>query len=163
MTDKKNGQIDLTLGTPITSDNKSFEINPKFDAISMNIKSGTIVLTAASPESAATKIDNAITAIDAAIASIGGIRASLGDSESRYRPFNLSDENGVNHIISQKNSTYSHRFPEGSTLEDDKIYAIDILIELKNGIYQDGEGKPCLYKDFLRDLDNISKNNKNDN
>ncbi|WP_460153313.1 hypothetical protein [Pseudomonas sp. S2_B07] len=157
MTDKKNDRIDLVLGTNIMSGNESFEINPKFDEASVHVGSGAVVLvlTGAYPAILGEKIDIAITAIDAGIAAIGDTRVKRGIPLNRS--FILSEENCVDHIISQKNSTYSHRFPEGSTLLDDKNYAFTILNDLKNGIYLDGEGNLYSYKDFLSGLYNASK------
>ncbi|MFP3678307.1 hypothetical protein SB725_14420 [Pseudomonas sp. SIMBA_041] len=155
MTDKKNDRIDLVLGTNIMSGNESFEINPKFDEASVRDLRWTDVLTGAYPATSGEKIDIAITAIDAAIAAIGDTRVKRGIPLNRS--FILSEENCVDHIISQKNSTYSHRFPEGSTLLDDKNYAFTILNDLKNGIYLDGEGNLYSYKDFLSGLYNASK------
>ncbi|MDR6915837.1 hypothetical protein J2X66_002705 [Pseudomonas sp. 3296] len=158
MTDKKNDRIDLVLGTNIMSGNESFEINPKFDEASVRVGSGAVVLTGAYPAILGENINNAFTAMDAAIAAIGAIGTTRTKREtSLNRSFILSEENCIDHIISQKNSTYSHRFPEGSTLLDDKSHAFTILIELKNGIYLDGKGKLYPYKDFLSSLYNASK------
>jgi flagellin len=55
----------------------------KFDAASLSVDSGTVVLTGAAPSDAAINIDNAITAIDAAIATINSTRADLGASQNR--------------------------------------------------------------------------------
>lgn len=158
MTDKKNDRIDLVLGTNIMSGNEPFEINPKFDEASVRVAGWTDALTYICSATSVANVDIAITALDAGIAGIAVLGTTRVNRETPLnRSFILSEENCVDHIISQKNSTYSHRFPEGSTLLDDKNYAFAILIDLKNGIYLDGEGNFYSYKDFLSGLNNASK------
>ncbi|WP_248802289.1 flagellin domain-containing protein [Pseudomonas sp. MWU13-2100] len=78
------GVVTLQVGSNTGSANQiSLTLSSKFDAVSMSVDSGTLVLTGATSAAAASNIDNAITAIDAAIASIGATRANLGASQNR--------------------------------------------------------------------------------
>ncbi|MFJ2689772.1 flagellin domain-containing protein [Pseudomonas sp. NPDC087336] len=58
-------------------------LSSKFDAVSLSVGSGTVVLTGATSATLSANIDNAITAIDAALASINATRANLGASQNR--------------------------------------------------------------------------------
>jgi len=78
------GVVTLQVGSNTGSANQiSLSLSSKFDAASMSVDSGTLVLTGATTAAAASNIDNAITAIDAAIAAIGSARANLGASQNR--------------------------------------------------------------------------------
>ncbi|MFJ2709982.1 flagellin domain-containing protein [Pseudomonas sp. NPDC087346] len=81
------GTVTLQVGANTGSANHiDLVLSSKFDAVSLSVGSGTVVLTGASGTgagSASQNIDNAITAIDAAIAAIGAQRASLGASQNR--------------------------------------------------------------------------------
>ncbi|MPQ67474.1 MULTISPECIES: flagellin domain-containing protein [unclassified Pseudomonas] len=78
------GVVTLQVGSNTGSANQiSLTLSSKFDAVSLSVDSGTLVLTGATSAAAASNIDNAITAIDAAIAAIGATRANLGASQNR--------------------------------------------------------------------------------
>jgi flagellin len=81
------GTVTLQVGANTGSANHiDLVLSSKFDAVSLSVGSGTVVLTGTSGTgagSASQNIDNAITAIDAAIAAIGATRASLGASQNR--------------------------------------------------------------------------------
>ncbi|RON79876.1 flagellin domain-containing protein [Pseudomonas fluorescens] len=82
--DGSAGTVTLQVGANTGSANHiDLVLSSKFDAVSLSVGSGTVVLTGASTSGAAQNIDNAITAIDAAIAAIGATRASLGASQNR--------------------------------------------------------------------------------
>ncbi|GLH44259.1 flagellin FliC [Pseudomonas moraviensis] len=82
--DGSAGTVTLQVGANTGSANHiDLVLSSKFDAVSLSVGSGTVVLTGASPSDAAVAIDSAITAIDAAIANIGATRASLGASQNR--------------------------------------------------------------------------------
>ncbi|VEF09904.1 flagellin [Pseudomonas fluorescens] len=85
--DGSAGTVTLQVGANTGSANHiDLVLSSKFDAVSLSVGSGTVVLTGTSGTgagSASQNIDNAITAIDAAIASIGATRASLGASQNR--------------------------------------------------------------------------------
>ncbi|WP_338525723.1 flagellin domain-containing protein [Pseudomonas batumici] len=82
--DGSAGIVTLQVGSNTGSSNQiSLTLSGKFDAVSLSVGSGTVVLTGATSAAAASNIDNAITAIDAAIASINSTRASLGASQNR--------------------------------------------------------------------------------
>ncbi|MCX4217019.1 MULTISPECIES: flagellin domain-containing protein [Pseudomonas] len=85
--DGSAGTVTLQVGANTGSANHiDLVLSSKFDAVSLSVGSGTVVLTGTSGTgagSAAQNIDNAITAIDAAIAAIGATRASLGASQNR--------------------------------------------------------------------------------
>lgn len=86
--DGSAGTMTLQVGSNTGSANHiDLTLSSKFDAVSLSVGSGTVVLTGTTAVSgagsAATNIDNAITAIDAAIASIGATRANLGASQNR--------------------------------------------------------------------------------
>ncbi|KAA0996429.1 flagellin FliC [Pseudomonas sp. ANT_J12] len=82
--DGSAGTVTLQVGANTGSANHiDLVLSSKFDAVSLSVGSGTVVLTGASVSGAAANIDNAITAIDAAIASINSTRASLGASQNR--------------------------------------------------------------------------------
>lgn len=78
------GTMTLQVGSNTGSANHiDLVLSSKFDAVSLSVGSGTVVLTGATSAAAASNIDNAITAIDAAIAAIGATRANLGASQNR--------------------------------------------------------------------------------
>ncbi|NWA26274.1 flagellin FliC [Pseudomonas gingeri] len=78
------GVVTLQVGANTGTANQiSLNLSGKFDAVSLSVDSGTLVLTGATSAAAASNIDNAITAIDAAIAAIGATQASLGASQNR--------------------------------------------------------------------------------
>ncbi|MGA8135505.1 flagellin domain-containing protein [Pseudomonas gingeri] len=78
------GVVTLQVGSNTGTANQiSLTLSSKFDAVSLSVDSGTLVLTGATSAAAASNIDNAITAIDAAIAAIGATRANLGASQNR--------------------------------------------------------------------------------
>ena len=78
------GVVTLQVGANTGTANQiSLSLSGKFDAVSLSVDSGTLVLTGATSAAAASNIDNAITAIDAAIAAIGATQASLGASQNR--------------------------------------------------------------------------------
>jgi len=82
--DGSAGTVTLQVGANTGSANHiDLVLSSKFDAVSLSVGSGTVVLTGATSAAAASNIDNAITAIDAAIAAIGATRASLGASQNR--------------------------------------------------------------------------------
>ncbi|SDS91001.1 flagellin [Pseudomonas asplenii] len=85
--DGSAGTVTLQVGANTGSANHiDLVLSSKFDAVSLSVGSGTVVLTGTTGTgagSAASNIDNAITAIDAAIAAIGATRASLGASQNR--------------------------------------------------------------------------------
>ncbi|MBC3209548.1 MULTISPECIES: flagellin domain-containing protein [unclassified Pseudomonas] len=85
--DGSAGTVTLQVGANTGSANHiDLVLSSKFDAVSLSVGSGTVVLTGTSGTgagSASENIDNAITAIDAAIAAIGATRASLGASQNR--------------------------------------------------------------------------------
>ncbi|MGE1177242.1 flagellin domain-containing protein [Pseudomonas sp. BW7P1] len=82
--DGSAGTVTLQVGANTGSANHiDLVLSSKFDAASLSVGSGTVVLTGASASGAAQNIDNAITAIDAAIATIGATRANLGASQNR--------------------------------------------------------------------------------
>lgn len=82
--DGSAGTVTLQVGANTGSANHiDLVLSSKFDAVSLSVGSGTVVLTGASVSGAAANIDNAITAIDAAIAAINSTRASLGASQNR--------------------------------------------------------------------------------
>jgi len=85
--DGSAGTVTLQVGANTGSANHiDLVLTGKFDATSLSVNSGALVLTGTSGTgagSASVNIDNAITAIDAAIASIGATRASLGASQNR--------------------------------------------------------------------------------
>jgi flagellin len=82
--DGSAGTVTLQVGANTGSANHiDLVLSSKFDAVSLSVGSGTVVLTGASVSGAAANIDNAITAIDAAIAAINSTRSSLGASQNR--------------------------------------------------------------------------------
>ncbi|MBV4459655.1 MULTISPECIES: flagellin domain-containing protein [Pseudomonas] len=82
--DGSAGTVTLQVGANTGSANHiDLVLSAKFDAASLSVGSGTVVLTGATVTGAAQNIDNAITAIDAAIATIGATRANLGASQNR--------------------------------------------------------------------------------
>ncbi|NVZ61605.1 flagellin FliC [Pseudomonas gingeri] len=82
--DGSAGTMTLQVGANTGSANHiDLVLSSKFDAVSLSVGSGTVMLTGATSAAAATNIDNAITAIDAAIAAIGATRAALGASQNR--------------------------------------------------------------------------------
>ncbi|WP_026144911.1 flagellin domain-containing protein [Pseudomonas asplenii] len=85
--DGSAGTVTLQVGANTGSANHiDLVLSSKFDAASLSVGSGTVVLTGTSGTgagSASQNIDNAITAIDAAIAKIGTTRANLGASQNR--------------------------------------------------------------------------------
>ena len=85
--DGSAGTVTLQVGANTGSANHiDLVLTGKFDATSLSVNSGALVLTGTSGTgagSASVNIDNAITAIDAAIASIGATRANLGASQNR--------------------------------------------------------------------------------
>jgi len=82
--DGSAGVVTLQVGSNTGSANQiNLTLSSKFDAVSLSVGSGTVMLTGATSAAAASNIDNAITAIDAAIAAIGATRANLGASQNR--------------------------------------------------------------------------------
>ena len=82
--DGSAGTVTLQVGANTGSANHiDLVLSSKFDAVSLSVGSGTVVLTGATSAAAASNIDNAITAIDAAIANINATRAALGASQNR--------------------------------------------------------------------------------
>jgi len=82
--DGSAGTMTLQVGANTgTANHIDLTLSSKFDAVSLSVGSGTVVLTGATSAAAASNIDNAITAIDAAIAAIGATRANLGASQNR--------------------------------------------------------------------------------
>jgi flagellin len=82
--DGSAGTMTLQVGSNTgTANHIDLVLSSKFDAVSLSVGSGTVVLTGATSAAAASNIDNAITAIDAAIAAIGATRANLGASQNR--------------------------------------------------------------------------------
>ncbi|KOY01476.1 MULTISPECIES: flagellin domain-containing protein [Pseudomonas] len=85
--DGSAGTMTLQVGSNTgTANHIDLVLSSKFDAVSLSVGSGTVVLTGTTGtgvSSAAANIDNAITAIDAAIAAIGATRANLGASQNR--------------------------------------------------------------------------------
>ena len=78
------GTMQLQVGANTGSANRiDLVLSSKFDAVSLSVGSGTVVLTGASSATLSANIDNAITAIDAALASINATRANLGASQNR--------------------------------------------------------------------------------
>lgn len=145
MTDKEKDRINLKLAPP------TFEIDPQADFINRMAYSGDIHIGSWT----STTADNTLSAVDAAVAVYNSTRADLGETQNRS--FNHSEEKYINYIISQKNSTYSHRFPGNLTPEDERNCAIKIHDELKNETYINVNGKPYPYKDFLSDFEKTTK------
>jgi flagellin len=87
--DGSAGTMTLQVGSNVGTANQiNLVLSSKFDAASLSVDSGTLVLTGTSGSAgtageAGFNIDNAITAIDAAITSIGITRANLGASQNR--------------------------------------------------------------------------------
>lgn len=82
--DGSAGTVTLQVGANTgTANHIDLVLSSKFDAVSLSVDKGTLVLTGADAATAGTNIDAAITAIDAAIAAIGDTRASLGASQNR--------------------------------------------------------------------------------
>ncbi|KPA88676.1 MULTISPECIES: flagellin domain-containing protein [Pseudomonas] len=85
--DGSAGTVTLQVGANTgTANHIDLVLSSKFDAASLSVGSGTVVLTGTTGTgagSASDNIDNAITAIDAAIATIGATRANLGASQNR--------------------------------------------------------------------------------
>ena len=78
------GTMQLQVGANTGSANRiDLVLSSKFDAVSLSVGSGTVVLTGATSATLSANIDNAITAIDAALASINATRANLGASQNR--------------------------------------------------------------------------------
>lgn len=78
------GTVQLQVGANTGSANRiDLVLSSKFDAVSLSVGSGTVVLTGATSATLSANIDNAITAIDAAIANINATRANLGASQNR--------------------------------------------------------------------------------
>ena len=78
------GTMQLQVGANTGSANRiDLVLSSKFDAVSLSVGSGTVVLTGATSAALSANIDNAITAIDAALASINATRANLGASQNR--------------------------------------------------------------------------------
>jgi flagellin len=76
--------MQLQVGANTGSANRiDLVLSSKFDAVSLSVGSGTVVLTGATSATLSANIDNAITAIDAALASINATRANLGASQNR--------------------------------------------------------------------------------
>ncbi|KAB0506562.1 flagellin domain-containing protein [Pseudomonas moorei] len=82
--DGSAGTVSLQVGANTGSANRiDLVLSSKFDAVSLSVGSGTVVLTGATSATLSANIDNAITAIDAAIAAINTTRANLGASQNR--------------------------------------------------------------------------------
>ncbi|MGF6091335.1 flagellin domain-containing protein [Pseudomonas sp. 18173] len=82
--DGSAGTMQLQVGANTGSANRiDLVLSSKFDAVSLSVGSGTVVLTGATSATLSANIDNAITAIDAALASINATRANLGASQNR--------------------------------------------------------------------------------
>ena len=78
------GAMTLQVGANTgTSNQITLTLSSKFDAASLSVGSGTVVLTGATSAAAGSAIDGAITAIDAAIAIVTANRANLGASQNR--------------------------------------------------------------------------------
>ncbi|EJM60797.1 MULTISPECIES: flagellin domain-containing protein [Pseudomonas] len=78
------GTMQLQVGANTGSANRiDLVLSSKFDAVSLSVGSGTVVLTGATSATLSANIDNAITAIDAALATINATRANLGASQNR--------------------------------------------------------------------------------
>jgi len=78
------GSMTLQVGANTgTSNQITLTLSSKFDAASLSVGSGTVVLTGATSAAAGSAIDGAITAIDAAIAIVTANRANLGASQNR--------------------------------------------------------------------------------
>jgi flagellin len=78
------GSMTIQVGANTgTSNQITLTLSSKFDAASLSVGSGTVVLTGATSAAAASAIDGAITAIDAAIATVTANRANLGASQNR--------------------------------------------------------------------------------
>ena len=82
--DGSAGTMTLQVGANTgTSNQITLTLSSKFDAASLSVGSGTVVLTGATSAAAGSAIDGAITAIDAAIAIVTANRANLGASQNR--------------------------------------------------------------------------------
>ena len=82
--DGSAGTMQLQVGANTGSANRiDLVLSSKFDAASLSVGSGTVVLTGATSATLSANIDNAITAIDAALATINATRANLGASQNR--------------------------------------------------------------------------------
>ncbi|MGE8064012.1 flagellin domain-containing protein [Pseudomonas sp. NPDC089569] len=82
--DGSAGTMQLQVGANTGSANRiDLVLSSKFDAVSLSVGSGTVVLTGATSAALSGNIDNAITAIDAAIDKINSTRANLGASQNR--------------------------------------------------------------------------------
>ncbi|KRB05647.1 MULTISPECIES: flagellin domain-containing protein [Pseudomonas] len=82
--DGSAGTMQLQVGANTGSANRiDLVLSSKFDAVSLSVGSGTVVLTGATSATLSANIDNAITAIDAALATINATRANLGASQNR--------------------------------------------------------------------------------
>ncbi|NWB91815.1 flagellin domain-containing protein [Pseudomonas agarici] len=78
------GTMQLQVGANVGSANRiDLVLSTSFDAVSLSVGSGTVVLTGATSATLSANIDNAITAIDAALATINSTRANLGASQNR--------------------------------------------------------------------------------
>ncbi|MHC8335108.1 flagellin domain-containing protein [Pseudomonas sp. LB3P25] len=82
--DGSAGSMTLQVGANTgTSNQITLTLSSKFDAASLSVGSGTVVLTGATSAAAGSAIDGAITAIDAAIALVTANRANLGAAQNR--------------------------------------------------------------------------------
>ncbi|MCD5992994.1 flagellin FliC [Pseudomonas sp. CDFA 602] len=82
--DGSAGVMTLQVGSNTGDANHiTLSLSAKFGAVSMSVDSGTLALTGASSDAAASAIDKAISAIDAALQSINETRANLGASQNR--------------------------------------------------------------------------------
>ncbi|AMB85330.1 flagellin [Pseudomonas agarici] len=78
------GTMQLQVGANVGSANRiDLVLSSQFDAVSLSVGSGTVVLTGATSATLSANIDNALTAIDAALATINATRANLGASQNR--------------------------------------------------------------------------------
>ncbi|MBK5355240.1 flagellin FliC [Pseudomonas sp. TH41] len=82
--DGSAGSMTIQVGANTGTTNQiTLTLSSKFDAASLSVGSGTVVLTGATSAAAGSAIDGAITAIDAAIAVVTANRANLGASQNR--------------------------------------------------------------------------------
>lgn len=78
------GTMTLQVGSNTGAANQiTLALSSSFDAVSLSVDSGTLVISGTSPATALANSQGAITAIDAALASINSTRSSLGASENR--------------------------------------------------------------------------------
>ncbi|MDR3412055.1 MAG: flagellin, partial [Formivibrio sp.] len=82
--DGSAGTMILQVGSNTGAANQiSLALSSSFDAVSLSVDSGTVVISGTDPATALANSQGAITAIDAALAAINATRSSLGASENR--------------------------------------------------------------------------------